>query len=431
MAAATTTSSSTTSPRARATCATCSGGKGANVAEMTRVLGAERVPAGFTITTEACVAYMEAGREEPAGARGAGGRGARAPRGAGRQAARATRTTRCSCRCARARASRCPACSTRSSTSGSGDESVEGLAQRDRTTSASPGTPTGASCRCSATSAAACRASASRTRSRSARRAAGVKLDTELSVDDLKALTAALQGALPRPDRRGLPAGAARAAAPGDRRGVRLVDGRPRRGVPAHQPDPGRLGHRGERAADGVRQQGRHLVLGRGLLARRDHRRAAAERRLPAERPGRGRGVGRAHAARPARAEGRAARRLRGADGDPAPSSSATTATCRTPSSRWRRAASTCSRRATPSARPRRRCASRSTRWRRGCSTRPGRSRTIEAGRLDALLHPTIARDAEYDVLAEGVAASPGAAKGAIVFTARGGRGRGRRATAT
>jgi len=41
------------------------GGKGANVAEMTRVLGADRVPAGFTITTEACVAYMEAGREPP------------------------------------------------------------------------------------------------------------------------------------------------------------------------------------------------------------------------------------------------------------------------------------------------------------------------------------------------------------------------------
>src|SRR3954451_7216398 len=41
------------------------GGKGANVAEMTRVLGPDRVPAGFTITTEACVAYMQAGREEP------------------------------------------------------------------------------------------------------------------------------------------------------------------------------------------------------------------------------------------------------------------------------------------------------------------------------------------------------------------------------
>ncbi|HEX2415836.1 MAG TPA: pyruvate, phosphate dikinase [Thermoleophilaceae bacterium] len=37
------------------------GGKGANVAEMTRVLGAQRVPAGFTITTDACVAYMKAG----------------------------------------------------------------------------------------------------------------------------------------------------------------------------------------------------------------------------------------------------------------------------------------------------------------------------------------------------------------------------------
>ena len=43
------------------------GGKGANVAEMTRVLGPERVPAGFTITTEACVEYMRADRSEPEG----------------------------------------------------------------------------------------------------------------------------------------------------------------------------------------------------------------------------------------------------------------------------------------------------------------------------------------------------------------------------
>ncbi len=43
------------------------GGKGAGIAEMTRVLGAERVPAGFTITTEACVAYMDAGGVEPPG----------------------------------------------------------------------------------------------------------------------------------------------------------------------------------------------------------------------------------------------------------------------------------------------------------------------------------------------------------------------------
>jgi pyruvate, orthophosphate dikinase len=37
------------------------------VAEMTRILGPDRVPAGFTITTEACVAYMNGGREFPAG----------------------------------------------------------------------------------------------------------------------------------------------------------------------------------------------------------------------------------------------------------------------------------------------------------------------------------------------------------------------------
>jgi pyruvate, orthophosphate dikinase len=43
------------------------GGKGANVAEMTRVLGPARVPAGFTITTEACVVYMKSDRTFPEG----------------------------------------------------------------------------------------------------------------------------------------------------------------------------------------------------------------------------------------------------------------------------------------------------------------------------------------------------------------------------
>jgi len=35
------------------------GGKGANLAEMTSIFGAERVPQGFTITTEACTKYYE------------------------------------------------------------------------------------------------------------------------------------------------------------------------------------------------------------------------------------------------------------------------------------------------------------------------------------------------------------------------------------
>jgi len=43
------------------------GGKGANVAEMTRVLGPHLVPAGFTITTAACVEYMRLERVDPDG----------------------------------------------------------------------------------------------------------------------------------------------------------------------------------------------------------------------------------------------------------------------------------------------------------------------------------------------------------------------------
>lgn len=39
------------------------GGKGANLAEMTHIFGADRVPQGFTITTEACTQYYEDGRK--------------------------------------------------------------------------------------------------------------------------------------------------------------------------------------------------------------------------------------------------------------------------------------------------------------------------------------------------------------------------------
>jgi pyruvate,orthophosphate dikinase len=53
-----------------------------------------------------------------------------------------------------------------------------------------------------------------------------------------------------------------------------------------------------------------------------------------------------------------------------------------------------------------------------GLLTRAAAIQTIDAGRLDALLHPTFDPSARYEVLARGVAASPGAAKGRIVFTA-------------
>ncbi|HZE06162.1 MAG TPA: putative PEP-binding protein, partial [Solirubrobacteraceae bacterium] len=53
-----------------------------------------------------------------------------------------------------------------------------------------------------------------------------------------------------------------------------------------------------------------------------------------------------------------------------------------------------------------------------GLLTREQALRTIDADNLDALLHPTFDRSDGYEVLAQGVAASPGAAAGKIVFTA-------------
>ena len=95
------------------------GGKGANVAEMTRVLGPDRVPSGFTITTEACVEYMRADQAEPDGMADQVAEALDAAGGAAPASGSATTTTRCWCRSAPAPASRCRACSTRSSTSGS------------------------------------------------------------------------------------------------------------------------------------------------------------------------------------------------------------------------------------------------------------------------------------------------------------------------
>ncbi len=81
------------------------GGKGANLAEMTN-LGLP-VPPGFTITTEACKAYLDTG-EEPAELRDEVSEPPRGARAGDGPRARATPTTRCWCRCARARSSRCP-----------------------------------------------------------------------------------------------------------------------------------------------------------------------------------------------------------------------------------------------------------------------------------------------------------------------------------
>jgi pyruvate,orthophosphate dikinase len=53
-----------------------------------------------------------------------------------------------------------------------------------------------------------------------------------------------------------------------------------------------------------------------------------------------------------------------------------------------------------------------------GLITREEALERIDAGKLDALMHPMFDPEYEFDPLARGIAASPGAAKGAIVFTA-------------
>ena len=69
------------------------GGKGANLAEMTSVLGLP-VPPGFTITTDACRAYMDGGWPDGLDARDRQARG-RAREDDG-PPARRRRPTRCS-----------------------------------------------------------------------------------------------------------------------------------------------------------------------------------------------------------------------------------------------------------------------------------------------------------------------------------------------
>ena len=80
------------------------GGKGANLAEMTN-LGMP-VPPGFTISTDACRAYLSEGKL-PRAVKVESTIAMRRGRGGRRAATSATRTSRCWCPCARGRSSRC------------------------------------------------------------------------------------------------------------------------------------------------------------------------------------------------------------------------------------------------------------------------------------------------------------------------------------
>ena len=107
-----------------------------------------------------------------------------------------------------------------------------------------------------------------------------------------------------------------------------------------------RPGHRRQRRDDGLRQHGRRLGHRRRLHARPEHRREGALRRVPDQRPGRGRRGRHPHAAADQPDARRHARRSTPSSSGSPSGSSATTATSRTSSSRSSAAACTCSRRA-------------------------------------------------------------------------------------
>ena len=231
------------------------GGKGANVAEMTRVLGAG-ARAGRVHDHHRGLRRLHAGRQERA-RRASPSRSPRRSRGSRSAPASgsATPTTRCSSRSARGARESMPGMLDTVLNLGLNDESVEGLAERDRQRALRLGLLPALRADVRQRRAAAFPASASRTRSSErqgrargqarhrARRRGAARADRRASRSALR-----------------VPAGPAGAAAPGDPRRLRLLDGRPRRRLPAHQPHPRRLGHGGQRPADGLRQQGRHVA---------------------------------------------------------------------------------------------------------------------------------------------------------------------------
>ena len=172
-------------------------------------------------------------------------------------------------------------------------------------------------------------------------------------------------GHLPRAHRAGLPDRPPGADAPRDRGGLQELERQARDRLPAPEQDQRRPRHGGQRAGDGVRQPRRRLGHRRGVHPRPVDGREGPLRRLPPQRPGRGRRGGHPqHAAAGRSGRGRPDL-VRRSCSRSWPRSRTTTATCATSSSRSRRAGSGSCRPASASAR---RSASGS--WPTTCSTK-------------------------------------------------------------
>ena len=287
------------------------GGKGANLAEMTRA--GLPVPAGFTVSTEACTAYYAGGRQVPGAIDEEMERNlARLEELADKRLGSTDRPLLVSVRSG-AKFSM-PGMMDTILNLGLNDEAVEGLKARtangrfafdsyrrfiqmfgnvvleipkeafEEEFDGGQGAPR----------------RGARHRARRDRRCASV-------VEPLQGGCRSARAAEPFPLDPRLP------APHGARRGVPLVAEPAREGVPPHLRHPRRHRHRRQRAGDGVRQHRRPLGDRRRLHPQPGDRSRRVLRRVPDQRAGRGRGGGHPHAAADPRARAGDAARLRGA----------------------------------------------------------------------------------------------------------------------
>jgi pyruvate, orthophosphate dikinase len=391
------------------------GGKGANVAEMTRVLGAERVPGGFTITTAACVAYMENGRALPDGLEDEVAAALAAlEQSAGRRLGEPDDPLLVSVRSG-ARESM-PGMMDTVLNLGLGDAAVEGLARA----TGNERFAWDSYRRFTQMFGNVCRGIPGERYERliaDARRAAGVGLDVDLSAGDLRALTESFKDVFAEETGEPFPQDPAEQLRQAIRAvfdswmGPRAVHYRRLNGIPDHWGTAVNVqrmvfGNKGDTSCSGVafsrdeitgeprpsgdflpNAQGEDVVS--GVRTPRDL--SELERSMPA-----------VHAQLL-----EILRTLERHYGD-MQDTEFTVEEGRLYMLQTRNA---------------KRPAQAAVRFAvdavaEGLLDEAGALATIDAARLDALLHPTFARDADYAVLAEGIAASPGAAKGTIVFTA-------------
>ena len=120
--------------------------------------------------------------------------------------------------------------------------------------------------------------------------AKGVTQDVELDADDMKALVAKFKSLYKEKMGADFPTDPKTQLIEAVKAVFRSLGQPPRQHLPPHERDSLRLGHRRQRTGHGVRQLRRELRHGRGVHPQPRHRREGPVRRIPHQRPGRGRG---------------------------------------------------------------------------------------------------------------------------------------------